>query len=204
MDPIAPDAPLDGRRQRSAVSQRRIVAALVGLIGEGIMAPSAEMVAERAAVGLRSVFRHFKDMDSLYREMHANLAAEMSELARQPFKATARDDRILELVDRRAVAFERLAPFLRAAQLHRHHSDALQAGHRQFVQRLRQPVHDLLGAGSERLAAIDLLLSFEAWQRLRTDQGLDDPTARRVLKRIIAAVLPNTPDHGGTDQSVGV
>ena len=48
--------------------------------------------------------------------MHANLAAKMATLAQQPFRATTRDGKILELVDRRAVAFERLAPFLRAAQ----------------------------------------------------------------------------------------
>lgn len=121
--------------------------------------------------------------------MHAGLAAEMAELAQQAFKATTRDGKILELVDRRAVTFERLAPFLRAAQLHRHQSAALQAGHREFVQRLRQPVIDLLGTGSTNIAAIDLLLSFEAWQRLRTDQGLDPAAARQVLQRIIAAEI---------------
>ena len=196
MDQNAPVAQHDGRKQRSVASHRRIVAALVGLIGEGTLAPSAELVADRASVGLRSVFRHFKDMDSLYREMHASLAAEMAELAQQAFKATTRDGKILELVDRRAVAFERLAPFLRAAQLHRHQSAALQAGHRECVHRLRQPVIDLLGAGSTNVAAIDLLLSFEAWQRLRTDQGLDPAAARQVLQRIIAAVLPNTNGQG--------
>lgn len=191
MDPIAATEKYDGRKQRSAVSSRRIVAALVGLIGDGVLAPSAELVAERAAVGLRSVFRHFKDMDSLYREMHANLAGEMAAVAQQPFKATTRNGKILELVDRRAVAFERLAPFLRAAQRHRHQSSFLQAEHRQFIQRLRQPVADLAGDDAE---AIDLLLSFEAWQRLRTDQGLDDATARQVLKLAITALLsPASP-----------
>jgi len=204
MDDIAPAEKRDGRKQRSAVSQGRIVAALVGLIGEGTLAPSAELVAERASVGLRSVFRHFKDMDSLYREMHANLAIEMATLAQQPFRSTTRDGKILELVDRRAVAFERLAPFLRAAQLHRHQSAALEAGHRDFIQRLRQPVIDLLCVESDSVAALDLLLSFEAWQRLRTDQGLDDAAARAVLKRIIAAVLPAGADHGARPQSVGV
>jgi hypothetical protein len=182
----------DGRKQRSADSQRRIVAAVMDLIGEGHLAPSAELVAERASVGLRSVFRHFKDMDSLYREMHARLAAEMQEVAHQKFTATSKRDQILELVDRRAVAFERLAPFLRAAQLHRHQSSFLQSGHGQFVQRLRQPVLDLLvgdGTPAAAIAAIDLLLSFEAWQRLRVDQALSDPVARETLKLAIRALL---------------
>ena len=37
-----------------------------------------------------------------------------------------------------------------------------------------------------------------------TDQGLDEAAARAVLKRIIAAVLTNSADHGGAAQSVGV
>ena len=182
----------DGRKQRSADSQRRIVAALMALIGEGHLMPSAELVAERAVVGLRSVFRHFKDMDSLYREMHAGLAVEMEAVAQLGFVAHTGRGKILELVDRRAVAFERLAPFLRAAQLHRHQSRFLQAGHGQFVQRLRQPVVDLLAEDSIKpglMAAIDLLLSFEAWQRLRIDQGLDDQSARQAIKLAIAALL---------------
>ena len=56
----------DGRRQRSDRSRRRIIEALFDLIGEGDMSPSAVNVAARAEVGLRTVFRHFEDMDSIY------------------------------------------------------------------------------------------------------------------------------------------
>ena len=56
---------VDGRRQRSLTSQRRIVEAMLALVGEGHLTPSAELVAERAEVGLRTVFRQFKDMDTL-------------------------------------------------------------------------------------------------------------------------------------------
>jgi len=182
----------DGRKRRSADSQRRIVEALMALIGEGHLVPSADLVAERARVGLRSVFRHFKDMDSLYREMHARLAVEMATVAAQGFTAATPRGQILELIDRRAVAFERLAPFLRAAQLHRHQSSFLQAGHGQLVERLRQPVLDFLaddGVPPAMMAAIELLLSFEAWQRLRVDQGLSAEAARQTLTLAIGALL---------------
>ena len=60
---------LDGRLTRSRVSRANIVAAILALVGNGKVNPSAARVAERAEVELRSVFRHFDDMDALYREM---------------------------------------------------------------------------------------------------------------------------------------
>ncbi|PNB35794.1 TetR family transcriptional regulator, partial [Pseudomonas sp. FW305-130] len=36
---------------------------MLDLVGKGDIAPSAARVAETAGVGLRSVFRHFADMD---------------------------------------------------------------------------------------------------------------------------------------------
>ena len=42
---------------------------MLELVREGRMAPTAEEVAKRAEVGLRTVFRRFKDMESLYAEM---------------------------------------------------------------------------------------------------------------------------------------
>ena len=61
----------DGRRARGHVSRSRIVAAMIELVREGCVAPTAEQVALRADVGLRTVFRHFDDMESLYREIRA-------------------------------------------------------------------------------------------------------------------------------------
>ncbi|HAY44774.1 MAG TPA: transcriptional regulator, partial [Gammaproteobacteria bacterium] len=52
----------DGRHQRSRDSKRKIVTAMLELVRAGIIAPTAEEVAARANVGLRTVFRRFKDM----------------------------------------------------------------------------------------------------------------------------------------------
>ena len=54
----------DGRRQRSRASRAKIIKAFMELMKSGDPSPSAARVAERAGVGLRSVFRHFDDMDS--------------------------------------------------------------------------------------------------------------------------------------------
>ena len=53
----------DGRRQRSQRSREKILRAYWELMLAGDMSPSAAAIAEHAGVGLRSVFRHFEDLD---------------------------------------------------------------------------------------------------------------------------------------------
>ena len=66
----------DGRVRRSQRSGQAIVEALMELVGEGVLEPTAQQVAERAHVGIRTVFRRFSDMESLFAEMDARLQAE--------------------------------------------------------------------------------------------------------------------------------
>ena len=58
------DTQPDGRRQRSQRSREKILKACWELMLNGDMKPSAAAIAEHAGVGLRSVFRHFEDLDT--------------------------------------------------------------------------------------------------------------------------------------------
>ncbi|MBW8755785.1 MAG: TetR family transcriptional regulator, partial [Sphingomonadales bacterium] len=62
----------DGRRLRTENSRRKISEGFIALVAEGVVTPTAEEVALRAGVGVRSVFRHFKDMETLYLELVAH------------------------------------------------------------------------------------------------------------------------------------
>src|ERR1019366_3029777 len=77
----------DGRRRRGQDNRARIVAAMLDIIHSGDLAPSAEQVAQRADVGLRTVFRHFQDMDSLFREMSVVIMGELHVAAETPFRS---------------------------------------------------------------------------------------------------------------------
>ena len=66
------------------------------------MSPGASHVAERANVGLRTVFRHFEDMDSIYDEMTEEVMTAIMPKVKAPFKASTWRERLLECVDRRA------------------------------------------------------------------------------------------------------
>ena len=183
----------DGRRLRSADSRARIVAAMLALIEEGDISPGAEAVAARAEVGLRTVFRHFKDMDSLYQEMIEVIAGVMRQAAGAPIQATVWRERILELVTRRAEVFEHIAPFKRAADAHRLRSPVFEVAGERMSRALREIIRrelpDAAQADPLLLEGLDLLLSFETWSRLRREQGLGPAETRAVLEGIVRRLI---------------
>ena len=183
----------DGRRRRGQDNRARIVAAMLEIIRAGDMSPSAEQVAARADVGLRTVFRHFKDMDSLYREMSVAIEDELRSIVDAPFRSDHWKDRIVELVDRRAVAFEKIMPFKRASESFRYRSRFLDDDSSRLVIALRAILVRVLDPGVAgdpiRVEALDLLLSFEAWSRLRREQGLSTDQAAEVLRAAVRRTL---------------
>ena len=187
---------VDGRRRRGQDNRARIVAAMLEIIREGVMIPGAEQVAARAEVGLRTVFRHFDDMDSLYREMTVAIETELRALMGRPFLAEGWRDRLVELVTRRSEVFERIMPFRRASDTVRHRSRFLAEDHARLATTLRELLKgvlpDELVTGPTKFEALDLLTGFEAWSRLRVEQGLSPDEARRVLQ--LAVVRLATSD----------
>jgi AcrR family transcriptional regulator len=188
-----PSRQTDGRRRRSEDSRARIVQAMLGLVQEGELAPAAEQVAARANVGLRTVFRHFRDMESLYREMSGVIEGELTAIIAQPLKASDWLQRLQEIVQRRAAVYEKIAPFKRASDVHRHDSHFLAADHARLVQVsreiLRQALPPELAADRDKLEALDLLLSFEAWSRLRREQDLSARQAAELISRMVGRIV---------------
>ncbi len=186
------DPRTDGRRVRGADNRRKIVNALLARVEAGSVSPSAEEVAKEAGVGLRTVFRHFADMESLYAEVSERMTAEIRPIIEKPFAATDWRGRLDELIDRRAHVFERLLLFKIAGDAHRHGSTFLTSEHKALVKMQREALRAALTpAQCENRAlfeALDLLLSFDSWRRLRADQGVSPRDARTAL-RLAAGAL---------------
>lgn len=185
-------ANLDGRRQRADANKRRIALAMLELVREGDTAPSAEAVAERAGVGRRTVFRLFNDMDGVYREMHAVMTARLAPIA-APLKGATWRARLEEIVERRARIFEEMLPIKSAADAHRYQSNFLQSEHRKITQMQRQTLMAVLpahvAAQTDKVEALDLMLSFEAWRRLRHEQRLGAKQAMAAQRAVVRALL---------------
>jgi AcrR family transcriptional regulator len=184
---------LDGRARRAERSRGAILQALFELIGEGALTPTAQQVAERAGVGLRSVFRHFRDMESLFAEVDARLLRELEPLAKGPPAQGPLAHRVRELAARRAKLFERIAPYKRSANAQRAGSAFLSARHAELVRRLRSALRrwlpELAAAPEQTAAAVELLCSFEAWDRLRADQRLSPERAQATVARAVLSLI---------------
>jgi AcrR family transcriptional regulator len=159
---------------------------MIELVRAGNPAPSAEAVSRQADVSLRTVFRHFDDMDSLYQEMSAVVEAEILPFWSEPLPQAPWPELLTELVARRARVFERIMPFKLAGNVRRHQSELLERRHRDLNAIQRRVLESVLPARFRSdpllLEALDLLLCFESWHRLRSDQGLSVAKARSVLR----------------------
>jgi AcrR family transcriptional regulator len=188
---------LDGRAQRREKSRAAIVAALFDLVGSGVLQPTAQQVAARAGVGIRSVFRHFDDMDGLYAELDARLREEAAPLLGAAPVSGSLHERAGALVAQRVRFFERIAPYKRAGNLQRWRSDFLRRRHGALVRELRAALHEslpeLADAPPSLAEALDLATSFEAWDRLRTDQRLSRERAEDAIQCTVLGLVENLP-----------
>jgi len=186
-------ASLDGRLRRGVRSRDAIVSALFELVGSGILQPTAQQVADRAGVGIRSVFRHFSEMESLYAALDARLEADVTRLLQGFEPAGTLDHRVQSLVRQRTSLFERIAAYKRSGNLVRWRSRFLQERHARMQRALRADVlawlPELARAPVEVVHGVDLVLSFEAWDRMRGDRGLAPGAAASVTERAIRALL---------------
>ena len=135
---------IDGRLQRSVRSRERIVLALMELIQEGVLLPTGGQVAARADVGLRTVFRHFEDMESLHSEIQARVESLVAPLMDEPLPDGTLEERITAFVRRRATAFERMAPFKRSGKLQAWRSPVVRESHDAMVRSLRSELRRVL------------------------------------------------------------
>ncbi len=187
----------DGRRRRSAKSHEAIISALIDLVGEGDMSPSAQRVADRAGVGIRTVFRHFEEMDRLYAEMNKRLRAMAVPMFEVPESSDALSERLRALVGRRCELFEKIAPYKRSANRAIYGSPFLRKERFAMIRDLRldleRTVPELLRAPEPIAHALEMVLSFEAWDQLRTDQRLSQREAREAMGGLVEALGAHIP-----------
>ncbi len=195
---MAEAPPRDGRRKRSRSSRARIVAAMLDLVARGEVSPSAAQVAEAAGVGLRSVFRHFNDMDALYREMSEAIEVEVLPLMLRPLEGATWQQRLLTLAERRARIFETIMPFRISANLRRFESAYLMEDHRRLLRleagALDAHLPEAVRADEVAARGFAVILSFSTWRQLRHDQGVSAEGAQAVVRRLLEVALARWPD----------
>lgn len=192
----------DGRRLRRDRNREAVVQALLGLYGDGNLAPSVDEIAARSGVSARSLFRYFDDVDDLCRaaiEQQQDAVRHLVAIDRQSHHPFA--ERVAALVRQRAELFEAIESVATVSRLrapfHLVVADGLTEGRaflRAQVAALFEPELRTLPAAvaASRLAAADVVTSFESWRLLRDDQRLTRAKASAAVAEAVTALLSPT------------
>ncbi len=172
--------------------------AMLELVGSGDVSPSAARVAEVAGVGLRSVFRHFEDMDALYREMGEVIEARVLPIILRAPAGETWKQKMEDIAARRAAVFEMILPFRISASIKRFQSPYLMHDYRRMIRLESETVEahlppavraDVTGA-----RGLKVILSFQTWRLLRHDMDYPAAEAGRVVRRLLNDALAHLPD----------
>ncbi len=185
----------DGRRRRRATSRRAIIEAMVKLIGEGNFEPTAAQVSEAANVGIRTVFRHFNDMESLFAETREVVVVRVQDYFDFVSTAEGMDARLLALIDNRAALGETITNFKLAERTWLHRSEFLRQDDMQVRKTLRKNLKanlpEIKVLSAEEIAALDMALGIDCWLSLRVGSGLTVDQAKKAILALTRPLLPS-------------
>lgn len=179
----------DGRLLRTERSRQLIIDALCGLVQEGTLVPTAQTVAERAGVGIRTVFRHFADMEALFATIDTQLRDGYEGLYLGGNRDGTLEERIRHAIERRAAAYEKLSSLMLSTRALMWRSPVLQKNYGRNQRGLRKDLAswlpELTGLPTVRKEMVDAASSFETWDRLRTHQGLSVKACMDVVYEML-------------------
>ena len=100
------------------------------------------------------------------------------------------------MIERRARVFEHIAPFRRASRVARPTSRFIVEQEALMAALFRAALQEVVDADDEAFEALDLLLSWESWERLRRTQHLSVREAQRVVVGAAQALLDGQRRRG--------
>jgi AcrR family transcriptional regulator len=184
---------LDGRKQRTNNSRQKIVEAMLQLIREGSLEPSADKVAARAGVGLRTVFRRFNEMELLFRELSVEIQRIFMPEFKKPIKGATWQEKTLDLLDRKVSIYQMIAPYRVAAKFHKHTSEFIRQDVAYWNSLEKKVLEDILPITETTditiFNAINGCRSFDYWLTLTSAQGLTSEQASDTIKATVTRLM---------------
>ena len=183
----------DGRRQRSERSQIAIIEAALSLMEEGMLVPTAQQIADRAGVGIRSFFRHFADMDSLFLSADEMLRDSYEALFQVDDRTGALTNRVERAIDLYGNAFDSLSQIILCTQALLWRFPKLRENYAWHQKRLRKELELWLPEVAElpkgRREAVHAVASFEMWHQLCEHQGLSPKASAEIVTRLLMDMI---------------
>lgn len=199
--PSGKTEPMDGRRARSARTRQLIIDAYLALLRERPQIPTAAAIAQRAGYSVRSVFERFPDLHALRVAATDEVLLRASSRVAARAATGSRSERIRVHVEMRGQTCEEWLPLWCALNANQGDSPDLKARIRvireMVVNRIEEVyATELLTLESRQrrhtVLAIEALVDFESWARLRGQFELSFEEACAVWMHAIDRLLPNT------------
>ncbi len=197
------EARIDGRSARRERNRTAVVDAVIALLGEGVLAPTPELVCRRAGVSERSLFRYFDSLDEL-----RGAVVERAFRRIEPFLAVADParvdlaERITRLVRDRIAMYDALGDVARVARAREFDTPEIACHLKELRKRLRAQVADQFApefAALERAAArrrttlVAALLSFSSFDFHTRVQASSRAEVRRSWIEGLEVLLAGPP-----------
>ena len=186
----------DGRRLRSERSRKAIIDAALALMEEGTLVPTAQHIAERAGVGIRSFFRHFEDMESLSEAIDEQIREQYEALFLGGERGGSLEERVEHAVERHADAYESVANVVLSTLAQRWRYEVLRKNYARNQRGLRKDLDDWLpelkSLPRTRREAVDAIASFEMWHRLREHQGLSKKASVEIVSELLKGLIDDS------------
>jgi TetR/AcrR family transcriptional regulator, regulator of autoinduction and epiphytic fitness len=192
---------IDGRRARGQRTRLRVIEALLELVSEGVVRPTAQEIAARAGVALRTVYHHFEDVEAL-RRLALDLDMQRHFEILTPIDASlSLDVRIVKLAQQCRELFEAVTPIRRATLFDQHSSPDMAKGvtnatraRSEHVARVFEP--EFARFGTEDRAIVDtvnLMTSWVSWEYIRTMLHRSASEAEQTLIGALRALFSSGP-----------
>jgi AcrR family transcriptional regulator len=195
--PPVDEPPVDGRTARATRTRGAIVDALLSLLEEGDLQPTANRIAERAGISPRLIYHHFGDLEALFHAAALRQGERIVHLTAPIPDDLPFEERLDLFVMQRADILEWMTPVRRASLLQEPFSHELQRARDTFIAVGEQHT---MGVFAEELALVPLerrptvraavatSSGWSFWDSLRTS-GRSVDEARAAMRCTIEALL---------------
>ena len=184
---------VDGRRARSERSKQAIIDATLALMEEGNLIPTAQQISDKAGVGIRSFFRHFDDMETLFATIDDSIRDTNVAIFTSGDRDGTLEERILHAVEKHGEGYENRRNMILSTSAQLWRSQTLRKNYAHYQRVLRKDLDDWLPELKQlsrgQRDAVDAIASFEMWHRLRYHQGLGKQAAIDVLVGLLSSLI---------------
>ena len=184
---------VDGRRQRGERTRQAIIEAALSLQEEGVLVPTAQQISDRAGVLIRSFFRHFEDMETLFKAADDQLRDSYEALFIGGNRQGSLAERVHGAVERRSAAFEQLTNVFLGTKAQLWRYEMLRKNYARNQKGLRKDLEawlpELNGLPEVECESAHAIASFEMWNRLRSEQGLTEQASISVIQSTLISLL---------------